>query len=77
MKSLFKTTQEKEREKKRTSKKFSYVHKIIKCYSMMFKPLFKPNNYFLTGLHPHTFERLSSLFPHSIKEQSDVQTALN
>ena len=44
---------------------------------MMFKPLFKQNNYFLTGLHPHTFERLSSLFPHHIKEQLDVLTILN
>lgn len=52
--------------------------------SMMFKPLFRKNYYFLTKLVwslPHNtsecLSRHSQPFPHSIKEQSDVQNALN
>ena len=47
---------------------------------MMFKPLFQENHDFLTkqvwSFQYHTFKNLSLSFPHSTKEQSDVQTAL-
>ena len=48
---------------------------------MMSKPLFEENYNFLRkqvwSLQYHTFENLSLPFPHSTKEQSDVQTELN